>query len=121
MRIRRVELEEVEIKKPQLKLKGDAKETLKDYYDTVHTLCEAMACMKVLEQKIEDKSVFLDIIKQVQLPVVQVSIRTVEEIEVLEGKTYRELMLSHHLPNYRKINPNATEQMRTMAVFIYYV
>ena len=38
----------------------------------VHTLCEAQTkfaeSVKVLEQKIEDKSVFLDIIKQVPNP-----------------------------------------------------
>ena len=28
-------------KKPKYKLTGDAKEALKDYYDAVHTLCEA--------------------------------------------------------------------------------
>ena len=49
--------------------------------------------LQVLEQKLEDKSVFLDIIKQVQLPAVQVLVRTVEETEALEGKTYRELTL----------------------------
>ena len=80
-----------------------------------------MSSTKVLEEKIEDKSVFLDIIKQVQLPAVQVSIRTVEELEQLEGKTYRELRLLHHLPNFRRIYPNAREQTRTMAAFIYYV
>ena len=63
--------------KPKYRFTGDAKEALKDYYDAVHTLCEAqtnfMASTKVLEEKIVDKSVFLDIIKQVQLPAVQVS------------------------------------------------
>ena len=78
-----------------------------------------MSSSKVSEEKIEDKSVFLDIIKQVQLPAVQVSIRTVEELEKLEGKTYRELTLLCHLPNFRRIYPNATEQTRTMAAFIY--
>ena len=77
-----------------------------------------MASTKVLEEKLEDKAVFLDIIKQVQLPAVQVSVRTVEEMEALEGKTYRELTLSQHLPDYRKIYPNATEQMRTVAAFM---
>ena len=119
-----VELEDEE-KKPQYRLTGDAKEALKDYYDTVHMLCEAQTNLasstKVLEKKIEDKSVFLDIIKQVQLPVVQVQIRTVEEMETLEGKTYREVTLLQHLPNFRKIYPNATEQTRTMAAFMYYV
>ena len=45
---------------------------------------------QALEKKITDKSVFLDIIRQTQLPAVQVSVRTVEEMEKLEGKTYRE-------------------------------
>ena len=74
---------------------------------------------KVLEKKIEDKSVFLDIIKQVQLPSVKVEIRTVEEMERMEGKTYRELMLMYHLPKFKRINPNAKEQTRTMAAYIY--
>ena len=120
-----VELEEEEAKKPKFRHQGNAKEALKDYYDAVHTLCEAqtnfMKSTQVLEQKIEDKTVFLDIIKQVQLLAVQVSIRTVEEIEVLEGKTYRELTLLQHLPNFRTIYPNATEQTRTLVAFVYYV
>ena len=101
------------------------KKHLKDYYYAVHTLCEAQTNLasstKVLEEKIEDKSVFLDIIKQVQLPAVQVQIRTVEEMEKLVGKTYREVTLLQHLLNFRKIYPNATEQTRTMAAFMYYV
>ena len=76
---------------------------------------------KFWKRKIEDKSVFLDIIKQVQLPAVQVSIRTVEELEKLEGKMYRELTLLCHLPNFRRIYPKATEQTRTMAAFMYFV
>ena len=107
------------------KLTGNAREALKDYYDACHGLSEAqtnfMSSTKVLEEKIADKSFFLDIIKQVQLPAVQVSIRTVEELEQLEGKTYRELTLLHHLPNFRRIYPNTTEQTRTMVAFIYYV
>ena len=113
------------VKKPKDRLTDDAKEALKDYYDTVHTLCEAQtnftASTKVLEEKIEDKSVFLDIIKQVQLPAVQVSIRTIEEWEKLEGKTYREVTLLTHLPNFRRMYPNANEQTRTMAAFMYYI
>ena len=117
-----VETEE-EKKKPRYILTGDAKVALTDYYDTVHMLCEAQhnfaKSAKVLEEKIEDKSVFLDIIKQVQLPSVKVEIRTVEEMERMEGKTYRELTLMCHLPNFKRINPNTKEQTRTMAVYIY--
>ena len=116
-----VETEE-EKKKPRYVLTGDAKTALTDYYDTVHTLCEAQEnfakSTKVLEKKIEDKSLFLDIIKQVQLPMVKVEVRTVEE---MEGKTYRELMLMCHLPNFKRINPNAKEQTRMMAAYIYCV
>ena len=60
-----VETEE-EKKKPRYTLTGDAKVALTDYYDAVHMLCEAQQnfakSTQVLEKKIEDKSVFLDII-----------------------------------------------------------
>ena len=119
-----VEREE-EKKKPKYKLTGDATEALRDYYDAVHTLCEAQEnfarSTQVLEEKIEDKSVFLDIIQQVQLPAVQVQVRMVEELEKLEGKTYRDLTLLCHLPNFRRIHHNASEQTRTMAAYIYFV
>ena len=119
-----VETEE-EKQKPRYVLTGDAKVALTDYYDAVHTLCEAQQnfakSTQVLEKKIADKSVFLDIIKQVQLPSVKVEIRTVEEMERIEGKTYRELTLMCHLPNFKRINPNAKEQTRTMAAYIYCV
>ena len=119
-----VEMEE-EVEKPKFKLSGDAKEALRDYYDSVHNLCSAQKnfakCTQVLEEKIEDKSVFLSIIQQVQLPAVQIQVRTVEEIQQLEGKTYRELTLSQHLPNFKKIYSNATDQTKTMAAFIYFV
>ena len=42
-----------------------------------------------------------------------------EEIKRMEGKTYRELTLMCHLPNFKSINPNAKEQTRTMAAYIY--
>ena len=112
-----------EKKKPRYTLTGDAKVALTDYYNAVHTLCKAQQnfakSTQVLEKKIEDKSVFLDIIKQVQLPSVKVEIGTVEEMERMEGKTYRELTLMCHLPNFKRINPNAKEQTRTMATYIY--
>ena len=119
-----VETEE-EKKKPKYVLTGDAKAALTDYYDAVHTLCEAQQnfakSTQVLEKKITDKDVFLDIIKQVQLPSVKVEIRTVEEMEKLEGKTYRQLTLMCHLPNFKRINPNTKEQTRTMAAYMYCV
>ena len=119
-----IETEE-EKQKPRYVLTDDAKVALTDYYDAVHTLCEAQQnfakSTQVLEEKIADKSVFLDIIKQVQLPTVKVEIRTVEEMERMEGKTYRELTLMCHLPNFKRINPNANEQTRTTAAYMYCV
>ena len=85
-----IETEE-EKKRPRYTFTGNAKVALTDYYDAVHMLCEAQQnfakSTQVLEKKIEDKSIFLDIIKQVQLPSVKVEIRTVEEMERMEGKT----------------------------------
>ena len=105
-----IETEE-EKKKPKYVFTRNAKLALTDYYNAVHMLCETQQnfakSTQVLEKKIEDKSVFLDIIKQVQLPLVKVEIRTVEEMEKMEGKTYRELTLMCHLPNFKRINPNA--------------
>ena len=119
-----VETEE-EKEKPKYVLTSDVKIALTDYYNAVHTLCEAQQnfakSTQVLEKKIEDKSIFLDIIKQVQLPSVPVQVRTVEEMEKMEGKTYRELTLMCHLPNFKRINPNAKEQTRTMAAYIYFI
>ena len=119
-----IETEE-EKQKPKYIFTGDTKAALTDYYDAVHTLCEAQQnfakSTQVLEKKITDKSVFLDIIKQVQLPSVKVEIRTVEELERMEGKTYRDLTLMCHLPNFKRINPNAKEQTRMMATYIYCV
>ena len=117
--------QEEQTEKPRYKLDDEAKEALRDYYDAVYTLSEVQtnftASTKVLEQKIKDKSVFLDIIRQVQLPAVQVSVRTIEEEENLQGKTYREVTLLTHLPNFRTIYRNTNEQTKTMAVFMYYV
>ena len=72
-----VETEE-EIEKPKYRLTGKAKEALRDYYNAVHMSCEAQTnfakSTQVLEEKIEDKSVFLSIIRQVQLPAVQIQV-----------------------------------------------
>ena len=119
-----IETEE-EFEKPKFKLTGEAKEALRNYYDAAHKLCVAQAdfakATQKLESKIEDKTVFLSIIQQVRLPSVQIHVRTVEEIEQLEGKTYRELTMSQHLPNAKNIYSNATDQTRTMAAFMYFV
>ena len=119
-----VETEE-EFEKPKFRLTGKAKEALRNYNDAAHELCVAQAdfakATQELESKIEDKTVFLSIIQQVRLPSVQIHVRTVEEIEQLEGKTYRELTMSQHLPKAKKIYSNATDQTRTVAAFMYFV
>ena len=76
---------EEEFEKPKFNLTGEAKETLRNYYNAAHELCVAQAdfakATQKLESKIEDKTVFLSIIQQVRLPSVQIHVRTVEEIE----------------------------------------
>ena len=63
-----VETEE-EFENPKLRLTGEAKEALRNYYDAAHELCVAQAdfvkATQELESKIEDKTVFLSIIQQV--------------------------------------------------------
>ena len=119
-----IEMEE-EFEKPKVRLTGEAKEALRNYYDAAHELCVAQAdfakATQELESKIEDKTVFLSIIQQVRLPSVQIHVRMVEEIEQLEGKTYRELTMSQHLPDAKKIYSNTTDQTRTMAAFMYFL
>ena len=56
-----------------------------------------------------------------QLPAVQVSVRTIKEEEQLKNMTYREVTLLTHLLNFKRLYPNANEQMRTLAAFMYYV
>ena len=119
-----IETEE-EFEKPKFRLTGEAKEAFKNYYDAAQALCAAQTgfakATQELESKVEDKTVFLSIIQQVRLPSVQIHVRTVEEIEQLEGKTIRELTMSQHLPDAKKIYSNATDQTRTMAAFMYFV
>ena len=122
--VRYMETEE-ELETPEFKFTGEAKEALKNYYEAAHELCAAQTgfakATQELERKVKDKTVFLSIIQQVRLPSVQIHVRTVEETEQLEGKTYRELTMSQHLPNAKKIYRNATDQTRTMAAFMYFV
>ena len=46
-----------------------------------------------MEEAINDENIFLDIIRQVQLPGVQVMVRTRSKEEALQGKTFQELLL----------------------------
>ena len=119
-----IETEE-EFEKPKFRLTGEAKKALKNYYDAAYELCAAQTgfakATQELESKVEDKIVFLSIIQQVRLPSVQIHVRMVEEIEQLEGKTYRELTMSQHLPDAKKIYSNATDQTRMVAAFMYFV
>ena len=44
-----------------------------------------------------------------------------ESYQSITSKTYRELTLMCHLLNFKRINPNANEQTRTMAAYMYCV
>ena len=120
-----VSKEDTDFEKKKHKVSDRAKAAIKQYYQSAQELCEAQTAFMQstweLENAITNKEVFLDIIKQVQLPAVQVNIRMRETEENLEGKKYKELALARHLPSYRTIHPSANEQSRTMAAFMYYV
>ena len=73
-----------------------------------------------MQVAVNDENIFLDIIRQVQLPAVQVMVKMRREEEALQGKTYQELSLIQHLPNYQKLPPSVTDATRTMATFMYY-
>ena len=73
-----------------------------------------------MEAAVNDENIFLDIIRQVQLPAVQVMVRTRSEEEAIQGKMYQELLLTQHLPNHKKLQLSATDATRTMATFMYY-
>ena len=75
---------------------------------------------KKMEAAVNDENIFLDIIRQVQLPAVQVMVRTRSEEEALQGKMYQELSLTEHLPNHKKVQLSMTDAMRTMATFMHY-
>ena len=117
--------EEVKIAKKQYTVSAEEKVAIKDYYDKAKDLCDTQAAFMqstcTLADKIKTKEIFLDIVKQVQLLVVQVHVCTREEEEKLEGKTYWDLTLALHLLSYKTIHPNASEQSRTMAAFMNYV
>ena len=73
-----------------------------------------------MEEVINDENIFLDIIRQVQLPAVQVMVRMRSEEEAVQGKTFQELSLTQHLPNHKMLHSTATDTTRTMAAFMYY-
>ena len=73
-----------------------------------------------MEEAINDENIFIDIIRQVQLPAVQVMVRMRSKEEALQGKTFQELSLIQHLPNHKKLHPSVTDATRTVATFMYY-
>ena len=55
---------------------------------------------------INDENIFLDIIRQVQLPAVQVMVRMRSKEEALQGKTFQELSLTQHHSQPQDIAPD---------------
>ena len=110
-------------KKPVV-VSQDARKTIPAYYKAVQDLCQSqpifMLKMREMEAAVNNGNIFLDIIRQVQLPVVQVMVRMRSEEEALQGKTYQELSLTQHLPNHKKLQPSTADATRTMTAFMYY-
>ena len=115
--------DETIMKKPVV-VSPEARKSISEYYKAVQDLCQSQAIfmqkMREMEVAINDENIFLDIIRQVQLPAVQVMVRTRSKEEALQGKMYQELSLIQHLPNHKKLQPSTTDATRTMAAFMYY-
>ena len=120
-----VSKEDDTIQKKPVAVSQEARKSISEYYQEAKDLCDAQSVFMQKTRKMQgllkDKNSFLDIIRQVQLPAVQVMVRTRSEEEALQGKTYQELSLAQHLPNYKKLQLSVTDQTRTMATFIYFV
>ena len=79
--------EDIKMEKKKFAVSAETKTAIKEYYKSVQELCEAqtafMESTRELESKTDNKEIFLDIIRQVQLLAVQVNIRMREEEETL--------------------------------------
>ena len=120
-----VSKEDDTITKKPVVVSQEARKSISEYYQAVQDPCQAQAVFmqktKAMEAATNNENIFLDIIRQVQLPAVQVMVRMRSEEEALQGKTYQELSLIQHLPNYKKLQPSATDQTRTIAAFMCFV
>ena len=96
--------EEIITKKPVV-VNPNATKSISEYYKAVQDFCQTqdnfMQKMREMEQAINDETIFLDIIRQIQLPVVQVMVRMRSEEEALQGKMFQDLSLIQHLPTTR--------------------
>ena len=120
-----VSKEDKTIQKKPVAVSQETKKSISEYYKAVQDICQTqttfMQRIQEMQAAVNDKNIFLNIIRQVQLPAVQVMVRMRIKEEALQGKTYQELSLTQHLPNYKKLQPSATDQTRTMAAFMYFV
>ena len=119
-----VSKEDLTIKKKPVVVSLEAKKSISEYYKAAQDLCKSqtvfMQKTREMEAAVNDVNIFLDIIGQVQLPAVQVMVRTRSKEEILQGKTYQQLSLTQHLPNHKKLQLSMTDATRTMATFMYY-
>ena len=104
------------MKKPVV-VNPNAKKAISDYYKAAQDLCQSqtvfMQKTREMEEVINDENIFLDIIRPVQLPVVQVMVRMRSKEEALQGEMFQELSLTQHLPNHKKLHPSVTDATRT--------
>ena len=119
-----VSKEEETIAKKPVVVSLEARKSISEYYKAAQDLCQSqtifMRKMREMEAAVNDDNIFLDIIRQVQLPAVQVMVRMRSEEEAIQGKMYQELLLTQHLPNHKKLQLSMTDATRTMAAFMYY-
>ena len=71
--------------------------------------------------ELESQNITFEYIPGIRNTLADTLSRLIEMDENIKLKTYRELTLMCHLPNFKRINPNAKEQTRTIAAYIYCV
>ena len=83
------------IKVPPVVVSDEARKAMKDYYKSAEKMCDAQADLmrntQVLQQKLNDDTTFLEILRHMQLPLIQVTVRTKQQEESLQGKKYSKL------------------------------
>ena len=92
-----VSKKEKKIQKKPVAVSEKARKSIIEYYKAVQDLCDVQSTFmqRTLEMQaaVNDENIFLEIIRQVQLPAVQVMVRMRSEEEALQGKAYQELSL----------------------------
>ena len=104
-------------------LGNNAKKAMKEFHDLAKKCCDAQKDLfkqtSMLTEKVPDIETFFKITNFVQLPCIQVSVRTREQNGRLTGQMYHKLALKWYLSDAKKL-VNKSCHTKLLAAFIYY-